>query len=839
MVAISSSMSLFEVDIVDQMDTKIARKLKYVDLYEHLEKHYNRKNKAGTTAFEYFDASTTWVKPHFDVDRLLDEEPDNLTLEEIKTNFIQTMGKLMSNQEDISQWAIAGDSRYVYKKEKDPKTGKMKSKLRYKISYHFVLWSKKCNFEKFGYWLKTKLSQLPPEHGIDMKIYRRGINKFRLPMTKKSADDTESILIPHNFTDIDEFHRHLVQITDYCTEFEMPDVPENYHLHLQISNKDRVERQIYLSDKKSHQEIESIIQSFRVISQNHDHESGSIFYDIAIQENQCGQLHHSNHNYLIYNTNYNTLKLKCHSEKCVHFERILYEEKAPTLHFDINYFLNIPIPDGKKDNYLEAKKYFEQFFVFVRDTNSYYRKRYEYNQKYRYYEKEMKPINITGYTKDFFYKEITEDNKSDESNQIKSKSFFKRYEVDPYKHSYLGICFQPYGIHSALNKIANFDYNLFEDFNYKTVLAYQQKNDIPPQKLSDFQFLIRHIRYHICGLANAKKSQNPEFIKVSRASFDYLMYYLANIIQDPTVVPQIIVILFSKIHGTGKSGFTKFISNVIGENLCYFGSYQQIMEKHTNAHVGKLINIIEEVDKYLSKKYHNAMKDFSQRDRAVYNEKNKPQFNIKTFVRYFKTTNYQDGVWFDKEDRRYVLYSFDKISDPNYVKKLLSIMDDPYIIYLFGDYLEKVQIPFQKLNDWETNRPLTADYFTMRSEDPITEFVRDLLKLEGIVLDHLDTMEYFNLNQIDHDTFGDEHVGLSKETLYQLFVRFYDDNNCMNKKYKNKVQFFRHLSANFKNEITVQKFYNHSQKDYYVFNLEKLWHNVLPHQPFTNYHFRL
>ena len=837
MAAITNQiLSNIEVDIVDQLTTNTPIKTKYTDLYAKLRKFYMKDNKLGITAFEYFDGCKTIVKPHFDVDLVLTKF-DSQKATEIKQNFIRIANSLMNVTTE--EWAVSEDTRFVDHKEKDPNTGKYKQIQRYKISFHFVLWTKKCNFEKFGYWVKDKVTVFNENDvsGVDLAIYRHGINKFRLPMTKKSPNDFESLLIPHNYTELDDFHKHIVQITEDCTEFEI-NLPA-YVYSLPLSTKDKIQRQIYSSNSKAQEEIESIISSYKIISTKHgtNDYQGTILYDIASKE--CGYDHKHNHNYLIHNTDYNTLKLKCHSQKCTNFEKILYEQKVGTLHFDMDYFLNIPIPHGKKDNYLEVKKYFEQFFIFIRDSNSYYRKRYEYNQKYQYYEQEMKPINIGGY-KDFFYKMIKDDAKSDiedETNSIKLCNFFKRYDLDTKKKNYYGLSFQPYGIHTHTNKLENGDFNLFEGFNYRTVLPHYEKTHIPDEKKDNFHFFLQYIKFHICGLSGAKKSKNNDQIQLAKHSFDYLMYYLANIIQNPTLVPHIIMIFYSKVHGTGKSGFTKFIANVIGQNLCYFGSYDQIMETHTNAHVGKLMNVIEEVDLHASRKYHNSMKDFSQRDRAVYNEKHKPQFNIKTFVRYFKTTNYQDGVWFDNEDRRYVLYTFDKIQDTGYIKNLLNIMEDPYTVYLFGDYLANIQIPYQKLNDWEINRPLNADYYIMRTEDPITEFIRDLLKLEAIDLDHLSFWEYFNLLEINSEMYTKDMIAICKETLYHLFVRFYDENNCFNKKYKNKVQFFRHLLANFNSGIRIQKFKSKSQKDYYILSLDKLWQIVLPNEPYVNHHF--
>ena len=819
----------FEVNIVDHVKATQIQTIKYKDLYNYLSSYYNRENRLGRTGHEHFNALKTLVKPHFDID-LTCPYCDPMKTEQTKDKFIEIASQLLNVSKE--EWAISDDCRLHHKKEKDANTNKTKSIQCYKISFHFVLWSKKCKLRDLKYWVKIHEQDFINSgvEGIDLQIYRNGINKFRLPMTKKSQDELGSLLTPRNYGDINNFHKHIVQIIDYCDELKIDTAPsDNYE-----TKQERIERQIQESQQNATDEIESIIKSYFIISAKYGENeyAGCIFYDIPGTE--CGLIHSHNHNYLIHNTINNTLKLKCHSQKCTDFQRILYKEKAATTHFDIDYFLNIPINDDQDDNYVQVRKYFEEFFIFIRDSNSYYRKRKEYNQKYQYYERELKPINIQGFS-DLTYKIKKKKDNEDNNDEIQHKNFLSRYKMDAHRESYLGLCFQPYGINSPLNKVKNGDYNLFDGFNYNTVLSYAEKSNITVQTRKDFEFFMNYIKDHICGLYRA--NNNIEQISIAEHSFDYLMYFLANIIQNPTIVPHIIMIFFSKTHGTGKSGFLKFISQVIGPNLTYFGSYDQIMEKHTNAHVGKLINVIEEIDCYSSKKYHNQIKDLSQRERAVYNEKNKPQYIIKTFVRYFKTTNYQDGVWFDTEDRRYVLYTFDKIEDENYIKKLLNIMEDPYIIYLFGKYLaEEVVIPYNRLVDWEKHRPLTSDYYNMQSEDPITQFLKDLLKLDGICLEHLHHNEYFMAQTIDNKVYDENVIVIAKETFYQLYIKFYDEYNCMNRSYKNKHKFLSHLSINFKQEITIRKFWIKSGKDYYVIYLHKLWQKLFPKFNFVNYH---
>ena len=107
------------------------------------------------------------------------------------------------------------------------------------------------------------------------------------------------------------------------------------------------------------------------------------------------------------------------------------------------------------------------------------------------------------------------------------------------------------------------------------------------------------------------------------------------------------------------------------------------------------------------------------------------------------TTNHHNGVFFDDEDRRYVVYTFEKSSNQKYINKLQNIMEDKYTIYQFVKFLEEHKIAHKRTNEWIKARPLTEDYFAMRSEDTVDQFLRDFVKLESIEVDHLDIKDYY------------------------------------------------------------------------------------------------
>jgi hypothetical protein len=790
----------------------------YTKLFDKLESKYHARRKRGLVCFEYYNANLDMVKPHIDYEEYMPKKEYSREVEDdIQFKLENIVEQLFGF--DISEWAISYDTREIT--DKTLSNGKPNKHFgEVKVSFHFVLWTRKCKIPKLKQFIAENLGVFDRAglKGIDTSIYRTGFNKFRVPMSKKSVDDEMSILIPKNYREEDEYYKHLVTATYGCIEAELK--VANYQ---EIDNKiSKVHKDVLVQAANTAEEVNAIIAKYPYISKKEgtgDYD-GCTLYDL--KDHHCGREHNNNHNYLIHNKYTNVLKVKCHSQRCKEFEQVIYEPPRPTLHFDVAFLNRIPVPEGCNDNYQQVKQYFEQFLIYVRDTNSYYRIRHEFNDKYNYYEKEIKGVNIDGYKKDLYFTEISED------GQPTRKNFYKRYEIDMCKKSFYNLHFQPYGPNGN-NKIKNGDYNLFGGFNYNNVIDYIQKQNIPEQKESGFKFLLEHIKDYICGRARAQTEKEEE---MAEKQFNYLMYYLANIVQAPTRVPQIILVLFSKTHGTGKSGFTKFISNVVGPDLSYFGSFDQITETHSHAHVAKLINVIEEVDRQTTRRNHNVIKDISQRDSAIYNEKNKPQHKIKTYVRYFMTTNYHNGVYFDDEDRRYVIYTFDKVSDIDYIKKLEDILEDPYTIYQFGKYLEDLQIPFKRTNEWIKARPLTEDYFAMMSEDSVDQFLKDFVKLESIETDHLESGDYLydNLEKTDKDC-----VFVVKDTFYRkLFKPFHDDNNS-GIKCKGRTTFYNYLESNYKDIISKKKFKG-VKKEFFKINLRKLWLKYYKEEEFKNCH---
>ena len=760
------------------------------DLHKELKNEYSVKTKSGKVCYEYFNAEKQAVKPHIDYEEYVEHDPStNFSVCREKEELLNNVLCELFNVK-INEWAISSDSRFCEKKK------------MFKISFHYVLHTKKVSKISHLKWFIEQNESAFNKVGLiipDTKVYRDTLNKWRVPMAKKDYSDKQSLMAPSNYwKSPTDYAKHLVSyIDESMTEFVI-DAPKN------LNEKKEKYRMTYNEHEQYNtEEIEDIVNSYTVITQKI---SGDfVYYDIA--DKLCGKQHNNNNNLIIFDQINMTLSVKCHSARCKNFRRMIYKPVAPTEHFDELYMQNIPIPEGEEDNYKQAKKYFEQFFIKIRDTNSYYRINKMFSDRYNYLEKELVPIKIEGYTRDLYYK-------SAKDNAEKQENFYKRYDADAYKDAFHNVVFAPYNTEN-LGKIDEKKYNLFEGFNYTRVLSYKERKSIEQQKQEDFDFLLDHILKYICD--NNEKH------------YDYLMQFFANIIQDPTNIPQIILGFYSKSHGTGKSNLTKFLANVLGHDLSYFGSLGQITESHTHAHVGRLMNVVEEVNRFGTRANNSMIKDFSQRESAVYNEKNKSQCNIKVYVRYIFTTNDSDGIYFDSEDRRYVLYTFQKLDgeeskeNKDHIKRLEDVMKDKTMIYMFGKFLAQYNITYKKPSEWISNRHKTEDYFSMMSEDSITEFLKEFLTLDCISMDEVEHTEYL-VNE--NDT-----VLVKKDTYHKLYKEYHTDNN--NGKPKGKNNFYKALNMTYKDAITTVR---QKTKQYFKINLKLLWKQLGLKEEYLNYH---
>lgn len=767
-------------------------------LYQTLMKKFNKKKKKAYTFFELY-MSDEYVKPHLDFDGLVninDYDPDMIN--EIKEEILKVLTDLFTESND---WAISSDVRVVKKEKKD---GRSKVEKTYmKMSYHFILNGLKCKTSNLKRFLQQHIDDFLDADidKPDMAIYKNGENKFRMPYTKKSYNDAGSLSIALNYKDSETFHKHLLTTTNNCT---ITDFGVREQMKKKCTNNEVIK---YYS--KIENEISTLLSKFDILSTKHDDELNATFYNIRKPHFYCGTTHKSNHNFIIRFHNTNKMYLRCHDEDCCNFNRMIYDQPRATDHFSLKYMNSIPLLDDDT-TYYRVREYFESFFIRILDTNSYYRKDYKRIINTNAHEMNLVPININGINPLMSYLKRVQ--KEDETDDEVRYNFMKIYAGDGDGKNYLTLKFDPYG-YNENHKIENdFKYNLFDHFGYTHIVPITQQIIFPELSKYRFKLLVGYIKNILCGYNSSRQLGLKRKMDLSVDLFNFLMRYLKNIIEEPKFVPHLLMTFFSQ-SGTGKSGFLKFLTKLIGEHLCASFPLSRFEDNHVNEHVGKLVNIIEEVDPQTTKKLRTKLNDYSQRKKAPYNEKNIKNVEVDVYVRYLMTTNF--GVYIQPNDRRYVLYKPDKINgNHDYINEISATLEDPNVVFLFGKYLESdnVKKVWHTNKDWENARPLTNIYYAMQSGEPIGVFLRMILDKEES-FSSIATGNYIHKSGI---------VIFTKQDFHNMYKESCDLNT--NGRSKSKLNFGKEINLHYGDEITSFRNNKILGNAYcWKINLKRLW----------------
>jgi hypothetical protein len=177
---------------------------------------------------------------------------------------------------------------------------------------------------------------------------------------------------------------------------------------------------------------------------------------------------------------------------------------------------------------------------------------------------------------------------------------------------------------------------------------------------------------------------------------EYLLDYIAHMIQCPLINPGIAIVLTGG-KGVGKDTLCNFISNyIIGRSFSYsYMSSHQFFEKHDTNHMGKIMVKLEEADPAVLKSSSNAavLRAKVTSEMSMANPKGMQAYQQPNYTRYFFTSNAVDptGLNVDGRERRFLLLPFkDDLADrcpPGACGKL-----DPNVPCAYRDFW----IPFHK-----------------------------------------------------------------------------------------------------------------------------------------------
>jgi len=287
---------------------------------------------------------------------------------------------------------------------------------------------------------------------------------------------------------------------------------------------------------------------------------------------------------------------------------------------------------------------------------------------------------------------------------------------------------------------------------------------------------------------------------------EYLIKYLAHIIQHPEELPEVILIL-KGLEGAGKDSLIKLITALIG--IMYVFSTEDtdpIFGQFNGSISGKLIVQLNEMEQKKFIPIQEGLKDYATREFNNINEKyNQPRIE-KNRVREIAISNHYDPVLPTATDRRYIIMLLNDalVNDTVFWNKFYAwLKDDDEMDKLYTYLLN------YKLFDWKPKDRLITNELRMAQFNNIQPYIKYLYL--NVCKGTMDTDLYTNCDN------GEIKI-LKKDLLMELYTYYKEVDYGYAKK---KVSEFIEGTTGIIMKRCSKKGY------YYLINTEKLENTLL------------
>jgi hypothetical protein len=250
------------------------------------------------------------------------------------------------------------------------------------------------------------------------------------------------------------------------------------------------------------------------------------------------------------------------------------------------------------------------------------------------------------------------------------KMFYELWMDDPLKLKYSRIKFDPsedVQQKSTPEKIA--EYNSFGGFPNKTGAA-----PINPAESAVIKLL--------------------KYVFVEDKVFEYIMCWVAAIIQRPNVKTKVAPILFSFAHGTGKNSVIDAIVAIIGKELCGVVESIEDITKNFNAHLCNKLFIYGDEISANAKKLADKLKNVITRAEQNLEKKGVDSVKVNDYTNWMFSTNTEHSFKSEEGDRRMLFSHCNEIAQTKLsIASYAEIGDKSKLEALFSYFLQYKQSP--------------------------------------------------------------------------------------------------------------------------------------------------
>lgn len=459
-------------------------------------------------------------------------------------------------------------------------------------------------------------------------------------------------------------------------------------------------------------------------------------------------------------------------------------------HFDSEHLIRLKTYD-------EKKKYFEKFVCKIISPEPCYIFSQEDNLSSSKQTYIWSKNNILDAFQQF---KIEEDIIIDKNGNEKRQSFIQKWINDESLKSYNKLDFIPQNFiqgqvesnNPNLQKI----YNLFHGFNPIIKTSYDKN------KKQNLLKIFKILGKEICG-------GNEEY-------FEYLLYYIAHMIQKPNERIPIAFIIKGK-QGTGKNVFLSAICNLLDKrNYTISSNPKDFFGDYAEGFYHKLLVNINECEGRDTFEYEGRLKSFITENTITLNAKFMRPITIQNYARLFIFTNKPNPIPIDVKsgDRRYIVYqTTEEFLDKGkyndiFWSKLVKHFEKPEFLAALYDELNEL-----KIDNYEfvKRRPITEAYLEM-----CKQFVPTI----ALFFEHyIDTLQFDRENRLKNIPIGiyNSNGKLLKENsknyrqeiieigtiIYQMYIVWIKEMG-LNKDYEPNIKNF--YSSIVESGLPIQKY---------------------------------
>ncbi len=410
---------------------------------------------------------------------------------------------------------------------------------------------------------------------------------------------------------------------------------------------------------------------------------------------------------------------------------------------ELDFIDDLEIENEKRDYDSIKIKFEKDHFIILSPLLFGLEYTYDGKPKYSLYNKQ----DFKTLTETYTYDNIKLDGTKEDKN------FMLDWLKDENKRSYKQLEFSP--VHKANVEY----YNTFQGFDCELPFKYENNE----KAIDIFKNHISHLTDH------------------HQESIDYLISYIADIIQNPDRPPGTAILLKSP-QGHGKDLFMDIISKMLNISyVCRTEDIKDVLGNFNTAIKDKVICVINELEGRDGWEYRDKLKGLITCENLNINEKGIKHYKQKNSLRVFIFSNRMNPIEISQDDRRFCVFkSYYKKPSPEYFDKLVNILEDKNSLYSIYNYLKQYKIEINLRH----NRPKTKAYDNMKEGNinPVFNFLNEIINNDRLE-------EYFEKDEYNiHKKTGD--ILMKVTEFYQSYKIYLTDNQLdyLNPSFKNTKQ---------------------------------------------------